>query len=255
MSKHLKRLASPRAWKIHKKITTWVPKPIPGAHAAKKSIPLGLILRDYLDIVDTMTEARRVIGNGDILIDGRRASSHKTPVGLMDVVSIPKMDKSYRVVLDHHGRIATTDVPAAQAGWKFCRIENKSIVPGGRTQLNLHDGRTLLVKETTYKTGDVVKVAVPEQKIVAHYPFGEGVAVFITGGSHVGEFANVHSEDLIRSPRPNLVNLMSGNQPFSTIKPYVFVVGKEKPEIALPDSAAGFAAASPRRGKASEVNA
>lgn len=235
MSLHMKRLASPRAWKISKKSSTWVPKPIPGAHSIEKSIPLGILLRDYLKVVDTMTEAKRVIGNRDINVDGRIATSHKTPVGLMDVVSLPKMEKNYRVVLDTHGRIALTEINASQAGWKLCRVENKTTIPGGRLQLNLHDGRNVLVKETTYKTGDVVKVALPEQKIVGHYAFGKGMTAFITGGTHVGEFAKVDDIEVIRSPRPNLVSLKSGETPFSTVKPYVFLVGKDKPEIALPE--------------------
>jgi len=235
MSKHMKRLASPRAWKIHKKSSTWVPKPNAGAHAQDKSVPVGILLRDYLSIVDSMGEAKRVVGNREIVVDGRVATSHKTPVGLMDVLSIPKMERNYRVVLDHHGRVVLSEIPAAQAGWKFCRVENKTTVSGGRTQLNLHDGRNVIVKETNYKTGDVVKMALPDQKILAHYAFGKGMTAFITGGSHVGEFAKVEGVEVIRSPRDNLVTLSAGAEPFSTVKPYVFLVGKDKPEISLPE--------------------
>lgn len=235
MSNHMKRLASPRSWKIPKKSSTWVPKPNAGKHSAERSIPLGLVLRDYLNLVDTMTEAKRVLGNREILVDGRVEASHKTPVGLMDIISVPKLQKQYRVVLDHHGRVVVAEIGANEAGWKFCRIENKTTVSGGRIQLNLHDGRNVIVKETKYKTGDVVKIALPEQEIKAHYSFAKGMTVLITGGSHVGEFAKVEGEEVIRSPRPNLVNLKSGEQPFSTVKPYVFIVGKDRPEIQLPE--------------------
>jgi len=235
MSKHMKRLASPRSWKIHKKSSTWVPKPNPGAHATERSVPLGVVLRDYLKLVDTMTEAKRVIGNRDVVIDGRVATSHKTPVGLMDVVSLPKMERSYRVVLDHHGRVVLSELAAAQASWKLCRIENKTIVSGGRIQLNLHDGRNVIVKEQKYKTGDVLKLSLPDQEIKGHYAFGKGMTAFITGGSHVGEFARVEDVEVIRSPRDNLVTLTAGSAPFSTVKPYVFLVGKDKPEITLPE--------------------
>jgi small subunit ribosomal protein S4e len=231
----MKRLASPRAWKISKKSSTWVPKPNAGAHATDASIPLGIALRDYLSIVDTMTEAKRVIGNREIVVDGRVATSHKTPVGLMDIISIPKMSKNYRIVIDSHGRIALSEIAAAAATWKFCRIQNKTVISGGRLQLNLHDGRNVIVKESTYKTGDVVKLAVPTQEIKGHYAFGPGMTALITGGAHVGEFAKVQSEETIRSPRPNLVTLAAGSGSYSTVKPYVFLVGKDKPEIALPE--------------------
>src|SRR5439155_11256522 len=138
MSLHMKRLASPRAWKIVKKGSTWVPKPTPGKHAIDASVPVGVLLRDYLKICGTMTEAKRVLGNREIKVDGRVETSHKAPVGIMDVVTIGKLDQSFRVVLDHHGRVVLSEVKTADAGWKFCRIENKTTVSGGRTQLNLH---------------------------------------------------------------------------------------------------------------------
>lgn len=238
MSLHLKRLASPRAWKIPKKSSTWVPKPIAGKHSAEHSIPLGVALRDYLGVVDTMTEAKRVIGNREILVDGRVATSHKVPVGLMDVVSVPKLQKHYRSVIDKHGRVALAEIGAQQATWKLCRVQDKTVVSGGRLQLNLHDGRNVIVKEKNFKTGDVVKLAIPTQEIKGHYAFGQGMTALITGGAHVGEFAKVGTEETIRSPRPNLVNLTSGSDTYSTVKPYVFLVGKDKPEISLPEVSA-----------------
>jgi small subunit ribosomal protein S4e len=234
----MKRLASPRSWKITKKSSTWVPKPRPGKHSIEQGVPLGVVLRDYLKLVDTMTEAKRVLGNREVKVDGRVATDHKTPVGLMDIVQVPKLEKSYRVVLDHHGRVVLTEIGAAEAAWKFCRVENKTVVSGGRIQLNLHDGRNVIVKEKTYKTGDVVKLSVPEQEIKGHYAFGKGMTAFITGGAHVGEFAKVEGEEVIRSPRPNLVSLKTGETPYSTIKQFVFLVGKDKPEIALPEVSA-----------------
>ena len=235
MSLHLKRLASPRSWKIPKKSSTWVPKPIPGPHAIEQGVPLGVVLRDYLALVDTMTEAKRVVGNREIMVDGVVRTSHKHPVGLMDVVTVPKLNKSHRVVLDHHGRVVLSEVNAADAAWKLCRIQDKTVVSGGRIQLNLHDGRNVIVKETKYKTGDVLKLAIPTQEIKGHYAFGKGMTAYITGGAHVGEFAKVEDEEVIRSPRPNLVNLKSGEQAYFTIKPYVFLVGKDRPDISVPE--------------------
>ena len=235
MSLHMKRLASPRAWKIAKKGDKWVPKPAPGKHGIDRSVPLGIVMRDYLGIVDTMGEAKRVLGTRQILVDGRVATSHKAPLGLMDVVSIPKMDKSYRVVIDSHGRVVLSEIATKDAAWKLCRIQNKSVIKGAKLQLNLHDGRNVIVKEKSYNTGDVVKISLPDQKIVGHYAFGDGMTALLTGGSHVGEFAKVKEEITIRSPLPNLVAVKAGSEEFSTIRPYVFLVGKDKPEIALPE--------------------
>ena len=90
MSKHLKRLAAPRTVKLHRKEKTWTVKPSPGPHPLDKSVPLCLIVRDYLGLCDTYKEAKRIIANGDILVDSIKRKNHKFPCGLMDTISIPK---------------------------------------------------------------------------------------------------------------------------------------------------------------------
>lgn len=236
MSKHLKRLAVPRQWSIPKKVSHWALKPAPGPHATEASVPLGLVLRDYLRVCDTAREARFILDARDVLVDQKVVTDPKRAVGLMDVVSIPKLDQNWRVLLDTRGRLALTEMNKANAGWKLCRLEDKTTVAGGATQLNLHDGRNLLVKEAPYKTGDTLKIKLPEQKVMEHYPMAPGAQAFVTGGTHVGENAKVTEIEVIRASRANLVWLQTGETKFNTVKPYVFVVGKsEKAEIRLPE--------------------
>ncbi|HHO57214.1 MAG TPA: 30S ribosomal protein S4e, partial [Thermoplasmatales archaeon] len=107
---------------------------------------------------------------------------------------------------------------------------DKTMVKGGKIQLNLHDGRNILVEEDTYKTGDVLKISLPEQEILDVIPLEAGNLAMITGGSHRGEIAEIEGVEITRNPMPNVVKLKG----FSTIKPYVFPVGKDKPLVQLP---------------------
>ena len=67
--------------------------------------------------------------------------------------------------------------------FKLCRIENKTVVNGGQIQLNLHDGRNILVRlndptnaeEDIYKTKDVLKIAIPSQEILERIEFQEDI--------------------------------------------------------------------------------
>jgi small subunit ribosomal protein S4e len=194
-----------------------------------------LVLRDYLQLCDTSREARAILNQRGVLVDQKPVTDPKRGIGLMDVLTLKALDKSWRVLLDTRGRLALAEMSKANAAWKLCRIEDKTTVAGGATQLNLHDGRNLVLKEAPYKTGDVLKVKLPEQKVMEHFPMGEGAHAFITGGTHVGENAVIGSIEVTRDPRANLVHLKDGEVEFSTIKPYVFVVGKDKPEIRLPE--------------------
>lgn len=234
MSKHLKRLNAPRALRLHRKEETWTVRASPGLHPLEESIPLGLVVRDYLDLADTLRETNRIIASGEILVDGVKRKSHKFTCGLMDVISIPKTKKDYRVLFDRRGKLTLVPIASKDATWKLCRIENKTIVKGKQVQLNLHDGRNKLVKKDEYKTGDVLKLSFKDQKIDDTFKFEKGTVSIIIGGSHVGEVANIEDIEVIPSSIPNLTK-MKGKSNFSTLQDYVFPIGKEKPIIELPE--------------------
>jgi len=231
MSKHLKRLASPRTWIIPRKEDKWVVRASPGPHPIDRSLPLSLVVRDFLKIANINAEARRIIGNGEILVDGRVVRSYKYPVGLMDVISIPNLNLQYRVLLNRRGKLEFVKISKEEAKYKLARIENKTTVTKGTTQLNLHDGRNILLKKNKYNTGDVLKLSIPDQKIQTCYPFEAGNISMLIGGHHVGELATIARYEKIKNPKPNIVYFDG----FSTIKDYVFLIGHEKPEITMPD--------------------
>ena len=231
-SKHKKRLAAPKSWAIKRKGMTWVPKPSPGKHAIEKSVPVLIAMRDYLGLCDNRKEAKRIIGNKDILIDGVPVSDEKMPVGLMDVVTIPKNKGHFRVIYDKRGKIRFTSIKQEEATWKLCRINNKTKTKGGKLQLNLHDGRNILVEKDGYKTGDTLKISIPEQKILEKIDFKEGCLAFLTGGSHVGYLASIEKIERTRNPKANIVHF---KEEFSTHIQYVFVVGTEVTAIDIPE--------------------
>ncbi len=235
MKKHLKRLPAPRGWGLSRKTDFWVAKPSPGPHATEASVPLGLILRDMLKICDTAREARHILNDRHVLVDGRAVTEPKFPVGLMDVLSLEDSKAHYRMLVDPRGRMTLVPIEAAEAKWKFCRIQDKTTVRGGKTQVNLHDGRNVLLAKEQYKTGTTLKLGLPEQKVLGHFEMAPGAAALITGGKHVGELAHVLQVQLTRNPRANVVTFKEG---FSTDVDKVFVVGKETPELKVPEASA-----------------
>lgn len=234
MSKHLKRLNAPRILKIHRKEETWTIKSSPGPHPLEKSIPLGLVIRNYLNLADNLKETTRIISNGEILVDGVVRKNHKFPCGFMDVISIPKIKKDYRLLFNTRGKLILTPISSNEATWKLCRIENKSIVKGKKIQINLHDGRNKLVNKDEYKTGDVLKISFKDEKIEDTYKFEKGTISMIIGGIHIGEIANIEDIEIIPSSKPNLAK-MKGKNDFSTLQKYVFPIGKTKPTIEIPE--------------------
>jgi small subunit ribosomal protein S4e len=234
MSKHLKRLAAPRVLRLHRKERTFTIRAAPGPHPLELAIPIGLVVRDYLSLCDTYKEARKIVSNGDILVDGVKRKNIKFPCGLMDVISIPKMRKNVRILFDRNGKLTLVPISESDAEWKLCRIQNKTIVKGKKVQLNLHDGKNKLVEKDEYKTGDVLKISFKENKIDEVYRFDKGTVSMIIGGTHIGEIASIDEIQVVASSKPNLA-IMKGEKEFSTIAEHVFPIGKTKPAIALPE--------------------
>jgi small subunit ribosomal protein S4e len=234
MSKHLKRLAAPRRWSIPKKTQKWTVKPSPGPHSKDKGISVLLVIRDYMKYCDTGPEARRIIGAGMIHVDGNRIRDYKRPLGIMDVISIPTTKENFRVLIDNRGKLKLIKISKTEAKWKLARIENKVTIKSGKIQLNLHDGRNILIKKNKYKTGDVLKIELPSQKILAEYTFEKGNTAMVIDGKHAGQIAPIYDYEVMRSSQPNIVHFKE----FSTIKDNVFVIGHEKPEITIPEASA-----------------
>lgn len=234
MCAHVKRLAAPRKWAIPRKTEKWVTKSSPGPHRFEDSLPLLVVVRDKLGLCDTAAEARYIIGQRDILVDGRVVTNYKHPVGFMDVVSVPKTKEFYRVLLNTRGKLKLIPITKEESAWKLARIENKITVKGGKIQLNLHDGRNILLEKNQYSTGDVLKIEVETQKILGAYKFDKGNIAMLTGGSHVGELAKITDMIITKSSMPNVVAF----EEFSTTREHVFMVGTETPEVTLPEEEA-----------------
>lgn len=233
MKRHLKRLRIPSFWKVPKKHAKWAVKPRAGPHKQFESIPLLVILRDILKIADKGKEAKSIIKMGGVFVDGEYRKDHKYPAGLMDVVTIPKMKMRYRIVPTHKG-LELVDISSAEAKKKMCKIKGKSIVRGGKLQLNLHDGRNLLIDtkdSKKYSTGDSVLIKVPSQKILDHVKLEKGALALIIKGKNMGLLGNIEETIVTKTKEPTKIICDVDGERLEVIKDYVFVVGKDKPLI------------------------
>ena len=114
-SNHLKRLAMPRSWPITRKTNIWVTRPHPGAHSLERCIPLGVIIRDILNMANTMREVRFMLQTEKVRVDGKVVKDTRRGVGLMDVLTLG--DNNYRCVLDHNGRLRYSPISKEEAEW------------------------------------------------------------------------------------------------------------------------------------------
>jgi small subunit ribosomal protein S4e len=233
-TRHMKRQMSPTFWPIHRKEAVWSVKPSPGPHPSKLSTPLTVVLRDFLGMAETAKEAKRSINEGKVKVDGKIRKNERYSIGLMDVLELPDSDQSFRVLPEHGGRFILHPISKAETEYKLCRIVGKTTIRGGKTQLNLHDGRSVLIEDGSYAVGDIVKLDVVEQEILDHIDFKPGVRVIIIGGRSQGQFGIL----LELGPEPGKKRTATirtpENNDVRTLASYVFAVGTETPLISLP---------------------
>ncbi|MCS7095660.1 MAG: 30S ribosomal protein S4e [Candidatus Bathyarchaeota archaeon] len=242
----LKRKPAPRIWPIHRKEYVWVVRPSSGPHSMRNSIPLVIILRDMLGYAETRKEAKAVVSQGKVKVDGKIRRDDSFPVGAMDVLSIQEINKNFRV-LPHPKGLIIHPISEEEAKFKLCRIENKTTVKNGNIMLSLHDGSTLLVKvadpknpqEDVYSTLDTVKISLPERQILQHIKMEKNVVALVIGGKNIGRYGKVVDieETAGKKRQEAIVTIQdaSGNR-FQTTMDYVFVIGEESPLISLPEA-------------------
>ena len=236
MGKHQKRIAAPRSWRIERKTAYWTVKPRPGPHPGDRSVPLLLLIRDMLNLVDNSKETKRILNEGNVMVNGIVRKDHKFPVGIFDILSIPHIKANYMVLLDEKGKLSLMKVTKKVASKKLCRVNGKRILKEGMIQLNLHDGRNILPGEEfaeKIKTHDSLMIALPDSEILQHFAYKEGSKVMVMGGKHSAQTGEIEEIKAVRSSEPNMVKIKppKSKESFETIDDYVFVVGEEKMEI------------------------
>jgi len=242
--KVLKRLNTPKFLQIKRKHGKFFIKPSPGPHTKRFCLPLLHVVRDLLKIgVNTHKEARKLIGLGHFKVDGKAVRDKGFPVGFMDVLSIPKMGKFYRILPDSHYGLILHEIPEEESTFKLCRINKKTTIKGGHLQLNLHDGRNILIrvkdpknpKEDIFNRMDVLKINVPEQEIVKQINFKENNLALIMSGKNIGQIGIIKNIKKLFGPNASTVSIEDENGTFTeTLYDYTFVIGEDQSEINLP---------------------
>lgn len=231
--RHQKRLASPALWPIARKSGKWAPKTNPGPHPYEWSFPLTIVLRDILKLARNKREVTYILTQGQIKIDGKIRKDPKFPIGLMDVLEIPDIDKYYRIVPAVKKGLKFEEIKKAETSYKLCRIDGKSTLKKGVLQLNLHDGRNIQIPvtdpktrvEDVYNTRDVLKIELPSQKILEHFQFQEGIEAVVISGKNVGRSGILERIQKRFGPHASVARLQQEDGTyFETSLDYVFAV-------------------------------
>jgi len=199
-----------------------------------------------MGLAETRKEAKTIVSQGRVYIDGNIRMVDDFPIGLMDVISIPDIGKSFCVLPSYKGLILK-EISSEDAKFKLCRIDDKTVVGSGQVQLHLHDGSNILVRiadlknplEDVYDTLDTVKISLPEKQILEHIKMKEKDFAVITGGKNIGKWGKAieieKSEGKKRRNALVTIEDEKGNR-YQTILNFVFAIGETRPLISLAEA-------------------
>lgn len=191
--KHMKRMAAPSAWMLDKLTGTWAPKPMAGPHKQRECLPLMVLLRNRLKYALTFREAKMILIQRLLKVDGKIKTEHTYPAGLMDVVSIEKTKENFRLLYDTKGRFVLHKISPEEAQYKLLRVQSVSKGAKGVTHCVTHDGRTVRFPHPEVRTNDTIKFnlvtgAIDEEtpERPNHIKFENGNMCMIIGGNNIG---------------------------------------------------------------------
>jgi len=233
--KHLKRLAAPSSWMLDKLSGTYAPRPSPGPHKLRESLPLSIFLRNRLKYALTGREVTAITAQRLIKVDAKVRTDNTYPTGFMDVVSIEKSGEHFRLLYDVKGRFIIHRITAEEATYKLLKVRKVALGARGVPYVVTHDGRTIRYPDPSIKVNDTVKFDLTTGKITDFVKFDTGNLVMITGGRnmgragtithrerHIGGFDVVHVKDVL-------------DRTFATRISNIFVIGEgSKSWVSLP---------------------
>ncbi len=231
-SKKLKRQMAPKFWGITRKNKRFVITARPGAHPKNESIPTAVLLRDTLKKVATLREAKSVIYDGKINVDGIIRKSLHHSIGLMDVIMLEGVNDIYRLVPKNGHLLKPLKINDTEKSKKLVKVTSKITTSGKKIQLGFHDGRTL-ISDTEVNVNDSCLIQIPEQKILEVIKLEKNSQVIIIKGVNAGKIGQIDKIKEGTFSLPKRIDLVMDDKKIEIPVNLVMVIGKEKPVIQI----------------------
>uniref|UniRef100_A0A7S3E349 40S ribosomal protein S4 n=1 Tax=Chloropicon laureae TaxID=464258 RepID=A0A7S3E349_9CHLO len=233
-TKHLKRINAPKHWMLDKLGGIFAPKPSPGPHKTRECLPLVLILRNRLKYALTGREAKAILMERMVKVDGKVRTDVCYPTGFMDVVSIEKSDEYFRILYDTKGRMTVHRISAEEASYKLCKVKDIKLGEKAIPTLTTHDGRTIRYPDPLVKINDSILFDIESGKMKDFISFDNGNVAMVTGGHNAGRVGVILNREKHKGSNDIVHIKDAAGNTFATRIQNVFVIGKgNKPLVSL----------------------
>lgn len=184
--RHLKRMFAPSHWMLDKLSGVWAPRPSSGPHKLRECLPLVILLRNRLKYALNYKEAKTILIQRQIKVDGKIRTKHTFPSGFMDVITIEKTKENFRLLYDTKGRFRVHKISEQEATYKLCRVQDIGRALHNVPYIVTHDGRTIRYPSPDIRVHDTVRVEIATGKILDFIKFEQNNVCMIRGGNNIG---------------------------------------------------------------------
>lgn len=184
MSKHQKRQEAPTSWPISRKGTAFV------IGKNSKGIPMLIILRDLMNLVQNRREMKKAIHKKDLLVCANPVLDDSRSLEILDTFTIVPLKKHYRVILSQYGKYDIEEISEKEAKSKVSKIMGKKILKDNKVQVNLLDGNNYLYDKEC-AVNDSVVIDFSKKSISKVLPMKENSKVLVFAGKHAGAYGSI----------------------------------------------------------------
>ncbi len=221
---HIKRVAAPKTWNVLRKTTKFITKQNPGAHSKQFSMPINNVLKDMLKLTKTTKETKYVLTKQEVLVNGVKRKDNKAQVGFLDTLSIPSINKAYRISIDKKGMLKANEIKNEQASELILKVTGKTKIRKGKLQLNTLNGYNIILSDSEakkYKLGDTLVFSTKDHKIKDHLSLAKGSHAIIVMGKHSSKYGE------ITEISDGIIKIKTDKETFETNKDYALIINKD----------------------------
>jgi small subunit ribosomal protein S4e len=146
-------------------------------------VPVLIAVRDMLGLAKTAREVKSMIHQKLLKLNGRPVRNEKESIKIFNIF---EADKKYKLSVLTTGKFTFEET---KENSRICKVTNKTLVKGGKTQLTMHDGTTF-IDDKKHGVNDTVEID-SEGKIKKSMKFDKGAQAVIISGKRTGERGKV----------------------------------------------------------------
>ncbi|MDH3339658.1 MAG: 30S ribosomal protein S4e [Nitrosopumilus sp.] len=231
-SKKLKRQMAPQFWGINRKNKRFVVTVKPGPHKKSRAVPTAVFLRDMLNIVTSLREAKTAIYSGKVKVDGIVRKSLHHAIGLMDVVELENVSDIYRLVPTKEKLLQPIKINESEKSKKLVIVTSKTTINKGQIQIGFHDGRSIISDEKV-NVGDTCLIQIPDVKILEIIKLEEDSQGLVTRGNNTGRIGKIETIEEGTFILPKRVILSLEDRKIEIPADIIMSIGKGEPVIQI----------------------